>query len=117
MHTRWRLYANLYIRDPDFSCGRTDGSIRGSTRGPRGPTKTFLQFRNGKGMKKNIPIIQEREGNEKQTFLKFGNGKGMKNSIPIIRERKREAFILGNGREREFPLTPDTFCPYCLILT
>ena len=31
----------------------------------------------------------------------------MKKSIPIIRARESEAFILGNGREREFPLTPD----------
>ena len=30
----------------------------------------------------------------------------MKKSIPIIRERESEAVILGNGREREFPLTP-----------
>ena len=30
----------------------------------------------------------------------------MKKSIPKIRERESEAFILGNGREREFPLTP-----------
>ena len=30
----------------------------------------------------------------------------MKISIPIIREWESEAFILGNGREREFPLTP-----------
>ena len=30
----------------------------------------------------------------------------MKKSIPIIREWESEAFILGNGREREFPLTP-----------
>ena len=30
----------------------------------------------------------------------------MKKSIPIIRERESEAFILGNGRERVFPLTP-----------
>ena len=30
----------------------------------------------------------------------------MKKSIPIIRERESEAFILGNGRKREFPLTP-----------
>ena len=56
--------------------------------------------------KKNIPIIREREGNEKKAFPKFGNGKGMKKSIPIIRERELEAFILGNGRERELPLTP-----------
>ena len=50
--------------------------------------------------------IREREGNEKKTFPKFGNGKGMKKSIPIIWEWELEAFILGNGREREFPLTP-----------
>ena len=46
-------------------------------------------------MKKNIPIIRKREGNKK--------------SIPIIREWESEAFILGNGREREFPLTPVVF--------
>ena len=60
----------------------------------------------GREWKKTIPIIREREGNEKKAFPKFGNGKGMKKSIPIIRERESEAFILGNGREREFPLTP-----------
>ena len=32
----------------------------------------------------------------------------MKKSIPIVWERESEAFILGNGREREFPLTPET---------
>ena len=57
-------------------------------------------------MKKNIPIIREREGNEKNPSPKFGNGKGMKTSIPIIREWESEAFILGNGQEGEFPLTP-----------
>ena len=56
--------------------------------------------------KKNIPIIWEREGNEKKTFPKFRNGKGKKKSIPIIWEHESEAVILGNGREREFPLTP-----------
>ena len=60
----------------------------------------------GREWKKPIPIIREREGNEKKAFPKFGNGKGMKKSIPIIRERESEAFILGNGREREFLLTP-----------
>ena len=69
--------------------------------------KAFPKFRNGKGMKKTIPEIREWEGNEKKAFPKFGNGKGIKKSIPIIRERESEAFILGNGREREFPLTPD----------
>ena len=60
----------------------------------------------GRKLKKSIPTIREREGNEKKAFPKFGNGKGMKKSIPIIRERESEAFILGNGREQEFPLTP-----------
>ena len=60
----------------------------------------------GREWKKPIPIIREREGNEKKAFPKFGNGKGMKKSIPIIWERESEAFILGNGRERESPLTP-----------
>ena len=32
----------------------------------------------------------------------------MKKSIPKVRERESEASILGNDREREFPLTPDT---------
>ena len=43
---------------------------------------------------------------KKKAFPKIGNGKGMKKSIPIIRERESGAFILGNGGEREFPLTP-----------
>ena len=30
----------------------------------------------------------------------------MKKSIPKVRERESEASILGNVREREFPLTP-----------
>ena len=31
----------------------------------------------------------------------------MKKSIPKVRERESEASILGNDREREFPLTPE----------
>ena len=46
---------------------------------------------------KSIPETREREANEK--------------SIPIIRERESEAFILGNGREWEFPLTPGIESP------
>ena len=30
----------------------------------------------------------------------------MKKSIPKVRERESEASILGNDREREFPLSP-----------
>ena len=43
---------------------------------------------------------------KKNPFPKFGNGKGMKKSILKVRERESEASILGNDREREFPLTP-----------
>ena len=39
--------------------------------------------------------------------MTFGrSGTGTDNSIPIIRKWESEAFILGNGREQEFPLTP-----------
>ena len=55
----------------------------------------------GRESKKTIPIIREREGNEKKTFPKFGNGKGMKKSIPTIREWESEAIIPKNSRERE----------------
>ena len=59
------------------------------------------------GMDNSNPEVQEGKGKRKKTFPKFGNGKGMKKSIPIIRERESEAFILGNRREWEFPLTPE----------
>ena len=61
----------------------------------------------GTGMDNSIPKVREREGNGKKPFPKCGKGRGMKKSIPIIRERESEAFILGNGREQEFPLTPE----------
>ena len=48
-----------------------------------------------------IPEVREREGNEKNPFPKFGNGKGMKKSLPKVRERELEASILGNDWERE----------------
>ena len=67
---------------------------------------TFGSSGTGTGMDNSIPEIREREGNGKNPFLKFGNGKGMKKSIPKVRERESEASILGNDREREFPLTP-----------
>ena len=57
-------------------------------------------------MKKSIPKIREREGNEKNPFPKFGNGKGMKKNHSRKSGRESEASILGNDREREFPLTP-----------
>ena len=65
----------------------------------------------GREWKKSIPEIREREGNEKKAFLKFGNTRGMTKSIPTIREQESEAFILGNGWEREFPLTPGKALP------
>ena len=62
----------------------------------------------GRKWKKTFPKFGNRKGMKKKTFPKLGKGKGMKKSIPIIREWESEAFILGNGREREFPLTPDS---------
>ena len=68
---------------------------------------TLVGSGTGTGIENSIPKVREREGNEKNPFPKFGNGKGMKKSIPEFRERESEAFILGNGWEREFPLTPE----------
>ena len=70
--------------------------------------KAFLKFGSGKGMKKTNSHYSGMGREFKKTFPKFRNRKGMKKSIPIIRERESEAFILGNGREQEFPLTPAT---------
>ena len=47
----------------------------------------------GKGMKKNVPKIEEREGNKK-IFQKFGNGKGLIKFIPKIQ----------NGKGRKNPI-------------
>ena len=33
-------------------------------------------MREWEGNEKNVPIVREREGNEKKPFLKFGKGKG-----------------------------------------
>ena len=64
-----------------------------------------IREREGIG-KKHIPKIREWEGNEKKPFPKFGNGKGMKKIHSRNSGRESEASILGNDREREFPLTP-----------
>ena len=69
----------------------------------------------GREGQKNIPKLREHEVNEK-TIPNFVNGNRMKKSIPIIWERESEAFILGNGREREFPLTPVLLCSWCKYL-
>merc|ERR1719462_873193 len=83
----------------------------------------------GREWKKSIPEIREREGNGKNPFPKFGNGKGMKkNPFPKFGNgkgmkkihsqnsgRESEASILGNDREREFPLTPDCCSPTELL--
>ena len=44
----------------------------------------------GRELKKSIPTIREREGNEKNPFPQFGNGKGKK---------KTHSHNLGKGRE------------------
>ena len=99
------ILASLKISHFPFWFPTLKGSIREREGNEKNP---FPKFGNGKGMKKSIPKIREREGNEKNPFPKFGNGKGMKKSIPKVRERESEASILGNDREREFPLTPGT---------
>ena len=54
------------------------------------------------GMENVIPKFWEREW--KMSFPTFGNGN--EKIIPNFREREWDADIPGNGREREFPLTP-----------
>ena len=61
---------------------------------------------NGTGMKNCIPNYWEREREWGISFPTFGNGNGNEKTIPNFREREWEASIPGNGREREFPLTP-----------
>ena len=57
-------------------------------------------------MKNCIPEFWEREREWKIAFPTFGNGNGNEKLIPKLWEREWEAGIPGNGREREFPLTP-----------
>ena len=88
----------------------------------------FPKFGNGKGIekthslnsgtgrewKKTIPKIREWEGNEKIYSQNSGTGRewkrsipkvrereGTKKSIPILWKRESEAFVSGNGRERD----------------
>ena len=58
----------------------------------------------GTGMENCILKFWEREWEWEITFPTFGNGN--EKIIPNFREREWEASIPGNGREREFPLTP-----------
>ena len=62
----------------------------------------------GTGMENYIPEFREREWEWKIAFPTFGNGNGNEKIIPKLWEREWEAVIPGNGREREFPLTPGT---------
>ena len=63
---------------------------------------TFGSLGMGTGMDNSIPEVWEREGNGKKPFQKFGNGKGMKN-IPNIQEWEGNEKIYsqnsGTGRE------------------
>ena len=61
----------------------------------------------GTGMENYIPKFREREREKKIAFLTIGNGNGNEKLIPKLWEREWEAGIPENGREREFPLTPD----------
>ena len=60
-------------------------------------------------MENCIPEFWEREREWKIAFPTFGNGN--EKLIPKVWEREWEAGIPGNGREREFPLTPETSYP------
>ena len=60
----------------------------------------------GTGMENFIPKFREREREWKIAFPTFGNGNGNEKLILKLWEREWEAGIPGNGREREFPLTP-----------
>ena len=64
-------------------------------------------------MENCIPEFWEREREWKIAFPTFGNGNGNEKLIPKLWEREWEAGIPGNGREREFPLTP-ALCPMFL---
>ena len=59
-------------------------------------------------MENCIPKFWEREWEWEIAFPTFGNGNGNEKIIPNFWEREWEAGIPGNGREREFPLTPAT---------
>ena len=61
----------------------------------------------GTVMETYIPEFWERERECKIAFPTFGNGNGNEKLIPKFWEREWEAGIPGNGREREFPLTPE----------
>ena len=57
-------------------------------------------------MENCIPKFWEQERERKIAFPTFGNGNGNEKIIPNFRERESEAGIPGNGREREFSLSP-----------
>ena len=59
-------------------------------------------------MENCIPKFWEREREWKIAFPTFGNGNGNEKIIPNFREREWEASIRGNGRKREFPLSPES---------
>ena len=69
--------------------------------------KSFPQFGDGKGMKKKHPHNSGTGRESKKAFPKSETGLGIKKLIPMIRELESGAFILGNGRERDIPVTPD----------
>ena len=66
----------------------------------------FWTLGTGRGISQPNPTFWERERERKIAFPTFGNGNGNEKIIPNFRERESEAGIPGNGREREFPLTP-----------
>ena len=63
----------------------------------------------GTGMENCIHEFWEREREWRIAFPTFGNGNGNEKLIPKLWEREWKAGIPGNGREREFPLTPGRY--------
>ena len=60
-------------------------------------------------MENCIHEFWEREREWRIAFPTFGNGNGNEKLIPKLWEREWKAGIPGNGREREFPLTPGRY--------
>ena len=68
----------------------------------------FPKFGNGKGMKKSIPKIREREGNEKRHSRNSGTGREWTNPFPKFGNgNQRPPFLgmTGNGNSRSPLLT------------
>ena len=74
----------------------------------------------GKKLKNCVPDMPDGNENYQEAFPLFGKGTGFtkklshysgreqetQKSLPAVQDREFKAFLLGNIREREFPLMP-----------